>query len=94
MFDVYKNLLQADRTYMRSDKGMEAFVFINYLSLVYYYKIYKILLKGELLDKYSVNDFLLHLSRIRRVKVGGRWIELEIPKQTRKLIEKVKLPIT
>lgn len=94
MFDVYKNLLQADRTYMRSDKGMEAFVFINYLSLVYYYKIYKILLKGGLLDKYSVNDFLLHLSRMRRVKVGGRWIELEIPKQTRKLIEKAKLPIT
>lgn len=94
MFDVYKNLLQADRTYMRSDKGMEGFVFINYLSLVYYYKIYRLLLKGGLLDKYSVNDFLLHLSRIRRVKVGDRWIELEIPKQTRKLIEKAKLPIT
>lgn len=94
MFDVYKNLLQADRTYMRSDRGMEAFVFINYLSLVYYYKIYKRLLKEGLLEKYSVNDFLLHLSRIRRVKVGDRWIELEIPKQTRKLIEKAKLPIT
>ena len=36
-FDSFKNILEADKTYMRSDHSMEGWMFINYLSLVYYY---------------------------------------------------------
>jgi len=39
MFDTFKNILKADRSYMRTDAGMESWMFINYLALTYHYKI-------------------------------------------------------
>jgi len=62
--------------------------------LVYYYKIYKKLIEKDLLSRYSCSDVLLYLSKYRRVKISTHWIDLEIPKQTKKLIEDLGLHIT
>lgn len=94
MFDTFKNTLQSDKSYMRSDYSLEGWMFINYLSLVYYYKIYKKLIEKDLLSRYSCSDVLLYLSKYRRVKISTHWIDLEIPKQTKKLIEDLGLHIT
>jgi len=94
LIDTFKNTLKADKTYMRSDYSLEGWMFINYLSLVYYYKVYRQLLEKDLLSRYSPSDVLLYLSKYRRVKVSTRWVDLEIPKQTRKLIEILGLHIT
>lgn len=40
LFDSFKNLLDADRTYMRTDDGLEGWMFINFIALSWYYKIY------------------------------------------------------
>ncbi len=85
-FDSFKNILDADRSYMRSDYSMEGWMFINYLSLVYYYRIYRKLIEKEVLSEYSPMDVLIYLSRYRRVRVSTHWIDLEIPEQTRKMI--------
>ncbi len=58
MFETFKNLLKADRSYMRSDYSLEGWIFISYLSLLYYYKIYKRLVEKEILGEYSVSDVL------------------------------------
>ena len=94
MFDTFKNTLEADRTYMRNDYSMEGWMFINYLSLLYYYKIYHHLIEKDLLSKYSPLDVLFYLSKYRKVKVSTHWIDLETPKQTRLLMETFSLPIT
>ncbi|MEW6215762.1 MAG: transposase [Nitrospirota bacterium] len=94
MMDSFKNTLEGDRSYMRNDYAMEGWMFINYLSLVYYYKIYQQLIEKDLLSRYSPSDVLLYLSKYRRVKISTCWMDLEIPKQTRKLIEDLGLHIT
>ena len=94
LFDVFKNILKADKSYMRGEKEMEAWMFINYLSLVYYYKIYQELLKRDLLKRYSVEDVLLHLRRIRKIKLQGNWVNLEVPKASKELIDIMEIPIT
>lgn len=94
LFDAFKNILHADRSYMRSNASLETWIFINYLSIIYYYRIYQKLIAAESLDKYSVNDVLLYLSKIRKVKISNHWIDLEIPKPTQKIIEKLNLHIT
>ncbi|MEW6104629.1 MAG: hypothetical protein AB1630_12595 [bacterium] len=66
----------------------------NYLSLLYYYRIYHLLIKYDLLTQYTPLDVLLYLSKYRKVKTSTQWIDLEIPKQTRKLIENLNLHIT
>jgi len=94
LFDTFKNILRADRSYMRTDHSMESWMFINYIALTYYYKIYHLLLENDLLSKYSPSDVVLYLSKYRKVKISNEWIEIEIPKKTRNLIEKLHLPIT
>ena len=62
VFDTYKNLLEADRTYMHSDKAMQAWMFINHLSLLMYYKIFKDLKDAEMLAQVSPADILRECS--------------------------------
>ena len=93
-FDSFKNILDSDRTYMQNDYSMEGWMFINYLSLIYYYKVYHHLIEKDLLSRYSPLDVIFYLSKYRRVKIKDKWIDLEIPKQTRTLMEKLSIPIT
>lgn len=92
-FDTFKNLLHADRSYMRDDTEMQGWMFINFISLLIYYKIYRILVSKNLLRKWSPKDVIIHLSRIQKLKIGEQWLLAEKPKQSRELAEKLKLDI-
>lgn len=92
VFDTFKNTLEADRTYMQSDEKLNGWMFVNFIALKMYYTIYSILLKQELLEKFSPKDILLHFSKVHNIKIGEKSIISEIPKTTRILSEKMKLP--
>jgi IS4 transposase len=94
LFDIFKNVLKADRTFMRNDYALEAWMLINFLSLQYYYRIYQMLLKRGILSRYSVSDVVFLMSKIRKVKVSTQWISLEIPKKTKRLMEALNVHIT
>jgi transposase len=96
LFDTFKNLLNADRTYMREDTRLQGWMLINFISLILYYKLYRILVEKGLLKKFSPRDVILHLSRIYKLKIEDKWMLSEIPKTSRTLIKKlqVKLHIT
>lgn len=92
VFDTFKNTLEADKTYMQNDEKLQGWMFINFIALKMYYTLYGILLKHKLLDKYSPRDILLHFSKVKKVKIGEKYLISEIPKTTRILAEKMKLP--
>ena len=46
-FDAFKNTLEADRTYMQNDQALEGWMFINYLALLAYWRILKLLVKNN-----------------------------------------------
>ncbi len=96
MFDTFKNLIMADRTYMQDEHALEGWMFINTIALQWYYKIYQLLIEKKLLSKYSINDFLVYLSEIKKVKINNRWHLAEINSKTKNLIKKLELniPIT
>lgn len=93
LFDTFKNLLHADRTYMRSDDKLQGWMFVNFVSLLLYYKIYRMLSEKDLLKKYSPKDVLLHFSRVYKLNVGGRWVVSEIPKTSRELAEQLEVSL-
>ena len=93
-FDAYKNILHADRTYMQNQQSLEAWMFINHLALMYYYKVYQLLLKNDMLSKYSPIDILTMLLQIRTLKIDGTWITAEISAKMSKLMTKLGVPIT
>lgn len=94
LFDAFKNVLEADRTYMNDDYQMEGWMFINFIALVFYYRIYRLLVENSLLNNYTPHDVLIHLSRIHKLKIGEKWWTSEIPKKARNIIEKLDVPIT
>lgn len=93
MFDTFKNILSADRTYMQGDIEMETWMFIHYLALVFYYRLYQRLMDKDLLKKYSPKDLLLYFSQVKKVKIQDQWKVAEIPKKIEALIKKYDIPI-
>lgn len=93
-FDAFKNTLEADRSYMQNDQAMEGWMFINYLALLAYWRILKLLVKQELLSKFSVKDLLIHLSYVKKIKINGQWHQAEVTNKTKKLFNKLGYAIT
>lgn len=89
VFDTFKNTLHADRSYMNDDFGLEGWMFVNFIALLLYYRVYALLISKDLLNNCSPKDVILHLSRVYKVKIGGDWVLSEIPKKSRLLIEKL-----
>jgi len=94
MFGAFKDDLDADRPNLSDNYKIEDWMLITFISLIYYYRIYKPLVEKSLLNPYSVKDVLLHLSRIYKLKIGNEWLNSEIPKKTRNLINKLEIPTT
>lgn len=92
-FDTFKNVLEADKSYMRDDKQFEGWLFVNFISLQMYYKIYALLLKKKMLNNYSPLDVIIHLKRVYNLKIKDKWQLAEIPKESKKIIEKLKIDI-
>ncbi len=93
MINVLKNIMEADSSYMQNEQALETWMFINYITLHWYYKIYQLLAKYELTKKYSPMDFILFLKEIRKVRMNDKWYLAEITAKTENLLAKLNIPI-
>lgn len=93
MFDSMKNVLEMDRTYMQNEHSLEGWMFINFIALQWYQFIYKLLLEKNLLNKYSVSDFLLLLREIRKVKINDNWYVAELTQNMKKFYDKINIAL-
>jgi hypothetical protein len=73
---------------------MEAWLFINHLALIFYYRLYKRLIQYDLLKKYSLKDIIMHLTTFKKVKINDKWINAEIPAKSKAILQKLQIPIT
>ena len=94
LFDFLKNLLEQDRSYMSDQYSLEAWAFVNHVSLMLLYRVYDLLRTKELLNRFSVADFLTHLKYIFKVKINDVWHLSEVTQKTNDLLETLNLPIT
>ncbi|AKA48031.1 hypothetical protein IX51_01780 [uncultured archaeon] len=80
-FNVFKNDLEADRSYLGDDHMLFSYLFLNLLALNIHFQIL-----NRTDGKYSVRDILLILSRIKIYALEGGEIMGEIPKKARELV--------
>ncbi|MGC8593409.1 MAG: hypothetical protein ACP5LF_03885 [Nitrososphaeria archaeon] len=90
-FDALKNVLNADRSYMRDNYQLEGWFLINLVALLLYYRVYNTLLEKGMLNNYSPRDVVLHLSMVFKMEINGRWVTSEIPRNSRLLMEKLDI---
>lgn len=93
MFDAFKNVFNANRTYMQDDYRIEGGMFINFIALMFYYWLYRMLSDNSLLKNHSPKNVLLHPSGIYKLRIDDQWVISEIPKKSRTILEKLKIPI-
>ncbi len=87
-FNVYKNDLEADRSYLRDDHMLFTYMFLNLLSLYLHFQILN-MIEG----KYSVRDVLLILSRIKIYRMEKGEIMSEVPKKAKDLVSDLKIDL-
>ena len=67
-FDYLKNSVQIGAPYKRTNEELEAWSFINHISLLYFYGVVKALREKELNEKYSPEDILALGRNIYKVR--------------------------
>jgi transposase DDE domain len=92
--DAFKNIIEADHSYMQDEKSLEAWTFICLLALQWYYDLSDRLKRAGLSDRFAPMDMVRSLSRVRTVRVDKKWVPAEIMKKDRLLVEAAGLNIT
>ena len=96
-FDYLKNSVKIGACYRRSNEHMEAWAFLNHISLLQFYTLNQKILEAGLTESYSAEDILDICRNIYKIVLDdGQQIISEVSKRDRELIENldVKLPIT
>ncbi|GHU16937.1 hypothetical protein FACS189472_03110 [Alphaproteobacteria bacterium] len=91
MFDAYKNFLEADKTYMQNRFVLEGWLFVNFLAMIAYYKLFDRLRDAKLLHKYSPRDIIEIAKAIHQIRIRGTWHKAEITKKTKDIFKKIKI---
>lgn len=89
-FDYLKNSVQIGASYKRTNEELEAWSFINHISLLYFYGVVRALREKDLNEKYSPEDILSigkNIYRVREYYYGGDNRLSEIPKKDEELLE-------
>ena len=93
-FDFLKNLLEQDKSYMQNEKSLEAWAFINHISLLLNYKLYNLLRDSKKIKKHSIDELVSHLKYISKAKINGKWLTTEITRKTFDLMADLDIHIT
>ena len=67
-FDYLKNSVQIGASYKRTNEELEAWSFINHISLLYFYGVVKALRETDLNEKYSPEDIIAIGRNIYKVR--------------------------
>jgi transposase len=91
-FDVLKNELENDKTYLSDADAVRGYFFVSFVSLYFYYRIYNVLKVHDKIGKISVNELLFELSKVYAVEYPNNQILLnEIPAKVLALNKELEL---
>jgi hypothetical protein len=91
MFDSYKTFLKADVLYMQDRHVLEGWLFVNFLAMLGYYRLYDRLSEAGLMAKESPKDIIELAKTVYQTRMRGQWNRSEIPQRMKKLFEKIKI---
>ncbi len=93
-FDVLKNELENDKTYLSDTDAVRGYFFVSFISLYLYYRIYNILAAYDRIGKISVAELLFELSKVYLVEyTNGQKLLSEVTARATALSEGLKLDL-
>jgi transposase len=92
-FDDLKNELEVMPLRVQKVETLQGLLFIFFISLILRAILLRRAREAKLLDKSSVEEILMELSKLRAVKVGGKWRLTEVSKKQRMILEKMEINV-
>ena len=92
-FDELKNELEAMPLRVHKIETLQGLLFIFFISLILRAMLLRRAREAELLDRKSIEDILMELSKLRAVKVGGKWRLTVVSKKQKKIFEKMGIGV-
>ena len=87
-FDALNNHIDSDKSNMGCEEKVRGYYFVSFIALRIYFKILKRLREKNLTKKISVNEVLLELSKVIKIREkNGREYFAKIPKRVREMME-------
>jgi len=93
MFDTHKNTLGFKMNYETSLATQEAWAFIEYLSLLMYYRIHAKIISADIASGFDVKDLLFQASTITQSKTNGTWSICNMTEKTATLFQKLNVSL-
>ncbi len=86
-FDVMKNSLESDKTYLQTPESIRGYFFITLLAMRIYFRVLRRLREKKLTHKISVEEVFFELSKVTTIiEKNGREYFAKIPKRARKIL--------
>ncbi len=92
-FDDLKNELEVMPMRVQKVETLQGLLFIFFISLILRAILLRRAREAKLLDKNSIEEILMELSKLRAVKVGGKWRLTEVSKKQRMILEKMEIGV-
>jgi len=92
-FDDLKNELEVMTLRVQKVETLQGLLFIFFISLILRAILLRRAREAKLLDKSSIEEILMELSKLRAVKVGGKWRLTEVSKKQRMILEKMEISV-
>lgn len=87
-FDALNNHIDSDKTYLGTEEKVRGYYFVSFIALRVYFHILKRLREKELTNKISVDDVLLELSKVKKIKEkNGREYFAKFTKKSREVMK-------
>ena len=93
VYDDLKNDLDVMPLRVRKVETLKGLIFIYFIAMILRSILLQNLLKTTLSDKFSIEDILLDLGKLRAVHIGNSWKLTEITKRQRIIFEKLLIPV-
>jgi transposase len=93
MFSVYKTFLKADKSYMQNRYVLEGWLFVNFIAMLAYFKLFDRLREEKLVKKMSPAD-VLHCAQgiYQNYNMWTKqWVRTEMTKKSRELFKKLRI---
>jgi transposase len=71
-FDSIKNEIKQKRLHIHSQEALEGLLFIDFIALIFYSYIIKIMREKELTKEYTVPEIMFELKKIRKINISEK----------------------
>lgn len=70
---AYKHVLEDNASWMQDEKAYQGWLFLNHISLMLYYRVFNPIKAKGLVSRYSVEDIMAMMRRVRIQRVNSQW---------------------